>query len=188
MVIQNNNSELKRRKVLHSIGASVGGVTALSTVGSARPSGTVVGISYDTLTQEPGKVVRGNVTEANGELRGALSIAGFAVPMEQLNVVSADDGRRKRYSETLDEDQFVKDDSPLKVTVTDHGDHYSGILSRPSPEFGHLDFFARNESEINPGEELEKQQPTKNGLTFRTRLTLAKMDFRRNLALETLGN
>lgn len=140
-----------RRTVLKGIGAgALGGVTGIGAAAGA-PTGRVAGISYDTLTGKAGGPVSGTVDVDDGRLRGRLDVAGFSIPLGELERLEDDGSKaRARYAATLSGRKFRAGDVPLKVTVRREDDHFAGLLGRPDAEYGHLGFFVDDEARIDP--------------------------------------
>ncbi|WP_152419136.1 hypothetical protein [Natrinema gari] len=143
------NDGQKRRRVLQNLG--IGSVTTLSSipvVGAARNDQTqdLVGMSYDTLTHETGELVTGQIPARN-DSGGSIEVAGFNIPLGKLEEKSTKADRvRSSYAGVLHDEEFNSKNSrsdrkaPLKVRIDQKTDHVSGMLSRPSGEFGRLGF------------------------------------------------
>jgi hypothetical protein len=148
-----------RRKVLQGIGAGMVSVTGLSSSASALPDGDLAGIGYDTLTHRVGSEVTGNITERNGDLRGALNVAGFTIPLQELEPhPTSSVNANARFSAELTDREFRTDDVPL-TTITQYDHHYAGILGRPSSEYGYLGFYVRDASNIDVEMALNRKEP-----------------------------
>ncbi|WP_148414689.1 hypothetical protein [Haloferax sp. KTX1] len=114
-------------------------VVAGSSSASATPDGDYTGHSYDTLTHKSAGRVSGNIVQDGTDLRGELKIAGFNIPLKELQMTEnshpADD-----YYGVLTDPKYEKDETPLRVTLTKLYDQFNGMISRPGGKFGHLGF------------------------------------------------
>ncbi|MWG36611.1 hypothetical protein [Halomarina oriensis] len=152
----------QRRKVLKGIGAGIGSFALLNSQSKARanPDGEHVGIAYDTLTKEESGRVTGNIISQNGSLSGAINIAGMTVPLNRLKKVeSPRNSSDEMHVGSLTNKGLVRNNTPLKVQIERHDNHYSGMISRPSNEFGMLGFFTRSqETGMDPDELISRRR------------------------------
>lgn len=147
---------VSRRSVLSGIGGTVATGAITSTVALAKKEGKsvqYVGKSYDPLTdKEQGDASAALNLTRNG-LKGRLRIAGFDIPVGQSNRIT--DGNNHEKVETY---RFVRDEArlavvedderlPLKGFVSILDGLASGLLTRPSPEYGNIAF------SLNPSEQ-----------------------------------
>ena len=152
------NPIAKRRTVLKMSAGAVAGLTGFTSAGSALPTGSVSGVTYDTLTHQTGRPAHGNVAIKNGAFSGYLNIAGFHIPLDQLERVEGK-GTGTRFRAFLNDQRFRRDGYPLKVEITAYHDHYSGVLSRPSGKFGKLGFILDDDAKMNPEALAAAKQP-----------------------------
>lgn len=121
---------------------------------------TLEGVVYDTLTQKTGGTITGNVERKNGELRGAVNIAGYSLPLELLTRV--DQTPEPRYNAVLEDKKYQEDGQPLKLEFIEHtgpNPHFSGTLTRPSDKFGRLGFTLVPDSEYDAQRTAEAKTP-----------------------------
>lgn len=152
-------SGTKRRAVLKTMGAGTVGLGGFASVVSAD-NPTLEGVVYDTLTQKTGGTITGNVERKNGELRGAVNVAGYSLPLESLTRV--DQTSEPRYNAILEDKKYREDSQPLKVEFVEHtgpNPHFSGTLTRPSDKFGRLGFTLVPDPEYDAQKAAEAKTP-----------------------------
>jgi len=151
----------KRRTLLKGLGVgALGSIAGIQTGEATTPSGQIAGASYDTLTGKAGGPVSGTINVDNNQLQGQLNIAGFSLPLGRLeHVEDTASNAKARYSATLSDSKFRAGDVPLKLSVRQEDDHFSGVISRPSTEYGLLGFFVRDEARSNPDKSLAGLNP-----------------------------
>ncbi|SEM00133.1 hypothetical protein [Haloferax larsenii] len=154
-----------RRKVLKSIGASatlsVTGTGLASATDRSRFGGSVGGISYDTLTHQPGTSVSGRAKIKSDRLAGSLSIAGFSIDLSELSKSKVPKSSRAKaeYSGRFTKSKFVKDNQPLDIRIREHEDHLAGVLTRPSSKYGKLGFYIRDDRKVNISSSFDALNP-----------------------------
>lgn len=149
---------IERRDVLQTIAGGTATLSGVGSVSAAPPEldGRVLGATYDTLTQKTGTTVRGRVRRTDTGLDGRVNVAGFSIPLTELEteIAPADRPFTAIHTAELDGPEFTRTvdgkSVPLRVTVFEHSDNLSGTIRRPTTEFGQLGFFAFNETEVSP--------------------------------------
>jgi len=98
------------------------------------------GVTYDTLTHQKGPVASAQVDRiATRNLEGNLNIAGHTLPLGELEFKKSR-GHSKKFGKVYDSPQYIKDNQPLEVEVNVSSDSVTGLVTRPSGEFGRLGF------------------------------------------------
>lgn len=157
----NTSSRLKRRTVLKGMGATA----ALGTTGygvlANRHKGAVSGVGYDPLTNIVSGEISGRVVRDGDQLNGSLRVAGFQIPMNKLELVPQSQSSADKFRARLTEKKFKKEREPLDIIFWDDPDPagLSGLISRPSPEFGDLGFYLRDAGSFNAKQAIKNEQP-----------------------------
>ncbi|WP_193790393.1 hypothetical protein [Natronobacterium lacisalsi] len=133
-----------RRTVLKAI--TSGSVALVSVTGNATAAGfRFAGLAYDTLTHQTAGAVSGNVNSSNNELSGSIRIAGYTLPLSEVdkNVNSI----RDEYIGIFDDEEYLREyadrEYPLKLNLIrlTEPERFAGTLSRPSSKWGEIGFY-----------------------------------------------
>ncbi|MFC5368403.1 hypothetical protein [Salinirubrum litoreum] len=159
--------EAERRTVLGLLGsgAVISGVpSSVKAIPDSQGAGKVRGFSYDTLTHKPAGVVSGKIKKESGEMSGRVSIAGFTLPLEEVETVDETSTAIRRRAliggpEFTDEDGLPIKLDMREVKIGNH--HYSGTVTRPGTQHGQLGFVLTTDDEFNPIAELSALKPDK---------------------------
>ncbi|WP_152421983.1 hypothetical protein [Natrialba chahannaoensis] len=145
MTNRNNRKRLSngvsRRTMLRlSSTASIIGTGSLSLLGSAGASvnhneSEWVGVTYNPATHQEYDSSVAHLRTNNGLFEGTLQAAGYDIPIRSTDAVAIETGERPEIDYTINDQQYTKDDLPLKVKFKyyDHG--VTGYVSRPNPRY-----------------------------------------------------
>lgn len=153
---------MRRRTVLKTVGISI---TLSGLAGGAaanRPNGEVTGLAYDTMTDIISNRVSGRAVREKDSLKGNVSLAGYSIPLERLELAQSDQNDEETlFTAMLNDKRYKESDEPLSIRLFDHGDHFSGTISRPSPEFGIIGFHIMDAESYDAEKAEEQHDPAK---------------------------
>lgn len=156
-----NIEGVDRRNVLKLVGSTALASGFISSATANTSSEAVSGLAYDTLSDIVTNRVSGKIKRTGPSLTGSVELAGFNVPMDRLSPARTDSKGEEMYVATLSEQRYLEDDSPLEIRLFDHGDHFSGTMSRPSGYYGTVGFHFLDEDEFDSKAAKKAHTPAK---------------------------
>ncbi|RKD85213.1 hypothetical protein [Halopiger aswanensis] len=169
----NNGMNHSRRSVLQAASAGSSLLIFSEFAKASPPDGKVrySGLSYDTKTHIEQAESTGELEVFGEKIEGVLKVAGFELPFgkDTWNGIDLNNtkklepkgerGHLTSYEFVRDEERYLKDGLPLQVEFDTDYVNIVGTITRPSPEYSHLSFTLKSESENGSPEQVRGALP-----------------------------